>query len=171
MPGRTSANRNILCVRAWPGVRPWRRMLLQRPKAGKSCRFLQFPGYTPLRIVIYTAYRFPRRSISRVARMALGMVQTGRLAATAWFHLTFERRCYFGFLGLAKLVNGCGVDLNHRPLGYEGNSARHVGPNRAARCNKALEDLPPLLLRFASVRSLFTDIKRTVHSLHGAVCE
>jgi hypothetical protein len=45
MPGRTSANRNILCVRAWPGVRPWIRMLLQRPKAGKSCRFLQFPGY------------------------------------------------------------------------------------------------------------------------------
>ena len=43
-------------------------------EGGQSCRFLQFPGYTPLRIVIYTAYRFPRRSISRVARMALGMV-------------------------------------------------------------------------------------------------
>ena len=34
-------------------------MLLQRPKAGKSFRFLQFPGYTPLRIVIYTGLPIP----------------------------------------------------------------------------------------------------------------
>jgi hypothetical protein len=44
------------------------------------------------------------------------------------------------------------VDLNHRPLGYEGNSALHATPNRPARYNETKKSRLPrcsVLLRFA----------------------
>ena len=53
MHGRTRANRHILWVRTWPGVRPWKRMLLQRPKAGKSCRFLLSDGAVQKRSIFF----------------------------------------------------------------------------------------------------------------------
>ena len=53
------------------------------------------------------------------------------------------------------------MDLNHRPLGYEGNSVRHTILDRTARYNETLEDLPLFLLLFALFWPPFTDRKRT----------
>ena len=54
-----------------------------------------------------------------------------------------------------------GVDLNHRPLGYESNSAAQAGQPQAAKRKQTLRSALPELLRFAPLCTQFTDKTRT----------
>ena len=54
------------------------------------------------------------------------------------------------------------MDLNHRPLGYEGKTVRHPIQTWQAKSKKILERESLLLPRFARFHTLFTDKKRTI---------
>ena len=54
-----------------------------------------------------------------------------------------------------------GVDLNHRPLGYESNSARQARQRQPAKSKQMLKSMLPELLRFVPLCTPFTDKTRT----------
>jgi hypothetical protein len=53
------------------------------------------------------------------------------------------------------------VDLNHRPLGYESNSAAQARQRQPAKRKQTLRSALPELLRFAPLCTPFTDKTRT----------
>jgi diphthamide synthase (EF-2-diphthine--ammonia ligase) len=54
------------------------------------------------------------------------------------------------------------VDLNHRPLGYEGKTSGDAVPRQTTMSMKTLQTAPPELVAFAWCCTQFTDNKRTI---------
>jgi len=55
-----------------------------------------------------------------------------------------------------------GVDLNHRPLGYEGKTAEDAIQTQQIKSKKILERASLQLVSFAPFRMPFTDNARTI---------
>jgi len=57
------------------------------------------------------------------------------------------------------------VDLNHRPLGYEGKNRKDAMQEQQTMFKKVLEYMPLKLPPFAPFHTLFTDRTRTICAL------